>query len=512
MRDNVLANRRIVGRAPGWRSAPRWALLLLVIASGGMYGCEIDSFLDPSVVGRWERTPVTLPILSRLDVIDEPPSTTMEVTSVRPADLKPDVQEYQIGPGDLLTISIFELIMPGQESRQTRRVDETGEVRLPVIGTVRAANRTPSELEQAIRDTLEQQGVLRDAMVSVILQEARQNTFSVIGEPSQGGTAVGTYAIPKPNFRLLDALAMARGVPGRTKKLLVYRQTELTEEVAGEVEQAQQEEAEAQTQPAPAEQPEELIDELMQEQQQNGAPGPAGPQQRGQREAPTGVAAGIEGGQGTQWVNVEGEWVRVERDDTSDGAAAAASANDLASETDATAGQPTAQEVRERELGELITQRIIEVPYDKLLAGDMRYNVVIRPGDVIRVPAPTAGFVYIMGQINRPGAYSIPGENDLTLKQLIASAGNLSQLAIPERVDLVRRVDDNMEATVRLNVRAIFEGTQPDIFLKPNDLINVGTSFPATPLAILRNGFRATYGFGFVLDRNFESDVFGDTN
>ncbi len=162
------------------------------------------------------------------------------------------------------------------------------------------------------------------------------------------------------------------------------------------------------------------------------------------------------------------------------------------------------------QLSDLITQRIIEIPYDKLLAGDMRYNIVIRPGDVIRVPAPTAGFVYIMGEINRPGAYSIPGENDLTLKQLIASAGNLSQLAVPKRVDLVRRVGDNMESVVRLDVDAIFEGSQPDIFLKPNDLINVGTNFAATPMAILRNGLRATYGFGFVLDRNFDQDVFGN--
>jgi len=484
--------------------AARWALLALMLCSGALFGCEVDSFLDPSVVGRWERTPVTLPILTRINVINEPPASRMEVTSVRPADLKPDVQEYRIGPGDLLTITVFELIMPGQESRQTRRVDETGELRLPVIGAVRAADRTPSELEQAIRDQRERQGVLRDAMVSVTLQEARQNTFSVIGEPSTGGTAVGTYAIPKPNFRLLDALAMARGVPGRTKKLMIYRQTELTDEAAGEIDKTPRtEEEKARTQPAPSERPEELIEQLMED---PGEQAPESNQSQQQPEAPADVAAGLESEE-AQWVNVEGEWVRVERGEQAptNGAAAAG----------ATAGRGTdtqreqAREL-ERQLGELITQRIIEVPYDRLLAGDMRYNIVIRPGDVIRVPAPTAGFVYIMGQINRPGAYSIPGENDLTLKQLIASAGNLSQLAVPERVDLVRRIDDNMEATVRLDVRAIFEGTQPDIFLKPNDVINVGTSFVATPLAIVRNGFRATYGFGFVLDRNFENDVFSD--
>ena len=69
----------------------------------------------------------------------------------------------------------------------------------------------------------------------------------------------------------------------------------------------------------------------------------------------------------------------------------------------------------------------------------------------------------------------------------------------------------NSLAAVRLDLRAIFHGTQPDFYLKPNDLINVGTHFLATPLAVVRNGFRTTYGFGFVLDRNFEQDVFGDS-
>jgi hypothetical protein len=40
-------------------------------------------------------------------------------------------------------------------------------------------------------------------------------------------------------------------------------------------------------------------------------------------------------------------------------------------------------------------------------------------------------------------------------------------------------------------------------------MVNVGTSFWATPLAVIRGGFRASYGFGFLLDRNFGNDVFG---
>jgi polysaccharide export outer membrane protein len=45
--------------------------------------------------------------------------------------------------------------------------------------------------------------------------------------------------------------------------------------------------------------------------------------------------------------------------------------------------------------------------------------------------------------------------------------------------------------------------------VRRDDVINVGTSFWATPLAVVRGGFRTSYGFGFLLDRNFGNDVFG---
>src|SRR5690606_8715746 len=107
-------------------------------------------------------------------------------------------------------------------------------------------------------------------------------------------------------------------------------------------------------------------------------------------------------------------------------------------------------------------------------------------------------------------SYAVPGEKSLTMRQLLFSAGGFSQVAHPDRVDLIRRLENDQEAIVRINLQGIFEGTQPDFYLKPDDTINVGTSVIATLLAIGRNGLRLSYGFGFVFDRNF-SDT-GDNN
>ena len=59
---------------------------------------------------------------------------------------------------------------------------------------------------------------------------------------------------------------------------------------------------------------------------------------------------------------------------------------------------------------------------------------------------------------------------------------------------------------MRVNLVKVFEGKQPDIFLKPYDIVQVGTNALAPFFAALRNGFRITYGFGFLYDRNFYLD------
>ncbi len=480
-------------RNRNWQSRIGLAALLGAVLAAGPIGCETDSWMDPSVVGRWEHTPITMPILDRIDVIESSDLLEVDLSEVTPADLRPDFNEYTLAPQDTIAVIIFELVDPGQEAAYQRQIDGTGMVRLPFVGAVKAAGKTASQLEEHIADLLERRDIIRDATVSVILQGSTLNTFTVTASPLQGGTRSGLFTIPRPDFRLLDALAMANGVPDRTQRLLVIRTTPLTPDVAGMVPAGVGDEGDEPVEvapPAPTD-PSELIEQLMNMDSGAGAAPAVTPDKKQAEPAPAGLESSLDQGAArAQWVNVGGEWVRVGAEDgsTSEGDAAISKAE---------------------ELSQYVTQRVIEVPYDRLNAGDMRYNIIIRPGDIIKVPGQQGGFVYLGGAINRPGAYNIPGEKDLTLKQLIVSGGGLSAIGVPERVDLIRRIGNDQESTVRIDLRAIFNGTEPDLFLKANDVINIGTNLPATPLAIFRNGLRMTYGFGFVLDRNFNTDVFG---
>lgn len=152
--------------------------------------------------------------------------------------------------------------------------------------------------------------------------------------------------------------------------------------------------------------------------------------------------------------------------------------------------------------------RIIEIDWSRIKSGDWMLKAIIRPDDKVFVEVE-AGVVYIDGEVARPGVYSLPAIGDLTLSRLVSAAGGLGQIAIPQRVDLIRKIAPDREAAIRVNLAAIRNRAEPDIQLRADDHVIIGTNFIATPLAVIRNGFRMTYGFGFLLDRNFGNDVFG---
>lgn len=493
-------------------------LSCLPLASLSLMGCsnDLNSWWDPSTVGRWEYTPTVAPILERIDIIEQETDVYVDTTEIMPEDLIPEALEYEFQPGDQLLVEIFDFLAPGVPSQYQRVIDARGNLDLPQIGRVNTTGMTPKQVEERLVELLRERGIIRqDALVTVQPISQRDSTYAVLGAVAR----VGRFVIPGPNYRLLDALTEAGGIPPSTPEIFIIRQALLTDEASRGVGVEP-----GQTAP-PAEPPatpkdgtnlENLIERLT-EPTPPGAPsafssdGQQGAQSVALRNQPTlidlpesrparnpeqAVGAQSDLTQG-QWVFLNGEWVRV--------AARASNASDassLAEGPDPLSNAATA--------ASLVTQRVIRVPMKPLLQGNAAFNIVIRPGDVLHVPSPVQGFVYIGGRgIARPGTFNLPALGKLTLTKGIMAAGGLSPIGIPDRTDLTRMVGPNRQATIRMNLQAIFEGSEPDVFLKPDDVINVGTTWWAQPLAVVRNGFRMTYGFGFLLDRNFGNDVFG---
>ncbi len=531
----------------------------LVAVFGNMVGCEVNSFFDPSRTGAYNRFPTTIPVLDRLDVIEQEEDHFSRASSPSSDDLLPRDLSYFLYPGDTVTVGIFELYQPNIWYNVTRQIDAGGYYRVPELGDVRAAGLTSQQFEDELIRQLAAK-VMQNPQVDVVVERAGGLRYTVFGFVQNWGV----FNLTSPDLRLLDALAIAGGAPLSTERVFVIRQVILSDEVLPSTDPNRRGAAGAATRPREQRQPvdvEDLINQLDKDKGQSSPTppsrnrqtppnAPSNPPQDQLHQPPQNPPGNVPPGQSNprvspgmlpgmapqdtrpmvdidqlepvrpaqkqppvdvdtirpqtktgddnadSWIYVQerGEWVRMP------GGAAKRPANGRPSKAPAATapGEP-----------ELIVERVIRIDYKSLLRGDSSQNIVIRPNDRIYVDGPSQGFVYIDGEIARPGVFQLPNSGTLTLSRLVAAAGGFAPIAIPERVDLTRKVGNNREATVRLDLAAIRHRTEPDVVLKPDDYISIGTNWIATPLAIIRNGFRATYGFGFILDRNFGGDVFG---
>jgi polysaccharide biosynthesis/export protein len=510
--ENPTSGAPIASRSQGQR---RVRMTLGLLAGAGVLssltGClNQDSYLNPSITGRWEHTPTSVPILEHIAAIESPEDEFVEITEITNEDLIPQTPVYRVSSGDILTLSIWDLVAPDQVEALPRQVDPNGYVEIPQLGRIFVTGLTEKEVADRIAEAM--LSFVADPLVSVVVEQRREQTFYLMGNVANPAP----YVVPSADFRLLQGLVGAGGIPQFVDEIYLIRQVPLDDA-------ASRLQPEPQRRPDPAnpmdgDNGEDLLDVIddlsspgMMSGTGNGLIAPSAQRMDDplidliepiESRSSSGSGSAQNSGNSVddmtsamltpRWRFIEGRWVR--------------EAVPVAARKTIPSGD-TMQPTDSR--GQLFTQRVIRIPTKPLLAGDARYNVVLRPGDIVSVPPSPTGNVYIDGQVNGPGVYNLPFAGRLTLTRAITSAGGLNGLAIPERVDLTRIVGDNEQATIMLNLRAIAEGTQPDVYIKPDDRINVGTNFWATPLAVVRSGFRTSYGFGFLLDRNFGNDVFG---
>jgi polysaccharide export outer membrane protein len=528
-------------------------LLIIVVGCWATFlsGCYND-ILDPTQIGRFEPTPTVSVILDSLGVADEPSPTYEGAEDPQPADLVDIETDYVFGSGDAVRISVFELYQAGQMYVNDYIVTETGRVSIPDVGQVQAAGLTEAQLEQEICAILSP-SILKSPSVTALLLSSQSMYFSIVG---QGVRQSNRFPIPRYSFRLKDAIAQAGGIEEfNVSYIYVSRDVPQSQITAQPTQQEN-------TKPGPASesQPGQIELQTVEPRKDPGAeeemlkiitPSVAKKQsgilitsaEMASREeleslaAPEGVTVEqkdvtepvteILTGQPTQpqseqiqWVFEEGKWKPVR----------AGGQVQLHFDPTLPVSQQQARPLPEQIMQEPDTARgfglealgtrgkvtrVIQIPRDKFMSSDPKYNIIIRPGDSITVPVDIIGEFWVMGNVNAQGAIPITGR-PITLKMAIASAGGLGPLAIPQKVEVIRRIGKNkaglmQEETVLVDLKKIAQGIQPDFFIKPYDLINVGTNGTSRWLAVLRNAFRATYGFGFVYDRNFaELDAGGN--
>jgi len=543
LRAFVLVARFIAMR---WRRILKGSKALVLFLLAWVFfsaGCG-DNFFDPTQLGRFRPVPAVNIILDSLGVAEETPSAWEGAEEPKPIDVMVTEQDYVFRPGDIVRISIFELLAEGVTYSDDFVITETGKISILQVGTVQAEGLTESQLEEEIKQILSP-SVLIDPSVTVTLLRSEQRAFSIYGD---GIARPGRYAIPRSDFRLADAVATAGGI-GQFNTSYIY----VSRAVTGK---------EVITGPARPQAPEPALPEVEVDferemleviapraQRRRHSAGPAGvglvvssaemvtDEELGETALPGGfetdgrekepaaderliggdiqqsdvretIAAPINGDDvgRIEWIFEEGRWVPVRV------GGPRPSPKGLKFEPERPA-EPLKEAAPEDFGWDLIgtggaQSRLIEIPADKLRAGDPRYNIVIKASDNIHVPVDVTGEYFIMGNTNYQGAIQLVGR-PITLKMAVAAAGGLGPLAWPKRCEVIRRIGEDKEEIVMVDLDKISRGEQPDFFIKPLDLINVGTHPTARWRAVLRNAFRMTYGFGFVYDRNFADRDYG---
>lgn len=482
------------------------AATALLGAAAVIVGCEMPSNFDPSEMGglrsrRHELLPVR--ILDKIDpAVEEPDEAFSSATAPRPEDIRAPLGDYAVSRNDVLTISISDLQGPGIETVKQAKVSESGNISLPYIGQVRAEGRTEIELEQEIVAAYRRANLIEQATVSVVVYEARGRAYSITGAVQRPNV----YAIVEADYRVLDALTAAGDTTSIYNNVMyIIRRLDDRPTPAANGAEGQM------TEPSPGPSEDDLAPRSRSD---------AG-HSRGEKvlqlaqDVAPGSAIAQPADDDDRIINLDGREVPARtgaaQPTTRRATGAAQSGSTAPPGRAGTNARPAptpgsgVSQVGGFEFNDLAPPpdvRVIRVPLDELRKGDLKYNVVIRPRDTLFVPPAENGIYYMGGHVAQPGAYTLSGQR-VTLKQAIISARMLDPLAIPQRTDVIRRLGPDREVWVRVDLAKLFAGRQPDVFIKPDDQVLVGTNLIAPYLAALRNSFRFTYGAGFIYDRNF---------
>ena len=425
--------------------------MLAALALSG--GCDTKGFLDPTEMGRFKKDPLVMPIVSQVDPAAEEAETQwVNASAPTPDDMKLVTTDYHISPNDMLTIQLSDLSGPNTETLRQARVSESGNISLPYLNEpIHAAGLTEIELERAIVEAYRRAQLIEHANVSVTVTEARGRAFWISGAVA----SPGQYPIMQGDFRLFNALAMARDV---NQSFVAYTNVNFAYIVRS---------PELPLAPGPNLPPP--------------APGPA-----------TRPATGPNSDELVPHTRADGSVEPLAQGTTS---------HVVHLSTEAQSGQGF-DGFHDPGSG----PRVIRIPLDGLKNGDLKYNIPIRPGDQIYVQPPDIGLYFVGGHVARPGTFQLTGQK-VTLMDAIIGASMLDGLAIPQRTDIIRHVNPDHQVYVRVDLTKVFSGESPDIYIKPGDKIMVGTNAIAPFLAAIRGGFRISYGFGFLYDRNYAYPV-----
>jgi polysaccharide export outer membrane protein len=118
-----------------------------------------------------------------------------------------------------------------------------------------------------------------------------------------------------------------------------------------------------------------------------------------------------------------------------------------------------------------------ELDIQEILAGKSpATNIEIRPYDVISVSQGNSRQVYVVGDVQRSGAFPLGLQRSVSVLNAISMAGGLGRTASPEKAKIFRKTAESQHQEIAVNIKLILTGKAEDIGLHPEDVLVVPTS------------------------------------
>ena len=293
-----------------------------------------------------------------------------------------DSGKYRIGPDDVLDINVFS----APELNRIVRVSSSGDISLPLLGSVRAARLTPVGLESLLEDLL-RHGYMKDPHVSVFVRDLQSHPVSVMGAVKMPGV----FQVRGPKT-LLEVLSLAGG---------------LSEDA--------------------------------------------------------GYTAIIMRG-ATSVLQSDPERTAVQEDIPSPS---------LTATSVSSANAHLDPDAHSREAGIQVSLK------DLLDSADPHYNPVIYPGDIVKVTR--AGVVYVVGEVKKPGGFTLKSSEKLSVLQAIALSEGLTRTAAKSNARVIRTDPVTGERKeFGIDINKIMKGKEQDIVLEAKDIVFVPNSAART--------------------------------
>jgi polysaccharide export outer membrane protein len=103
----------------------------------------------------------------------------------------------------------------------------------------------------------------------------------------------------------------------------------------------------------------------------------------------------------------------------------------------------------------------------------VRKNIELLPGDTVF--AAKAAMVYVLGEVNKPGAYILNSTGGVTVLQVVAAAGGPTHSAAPGGTRMLRRTPNGLQE-LPVPLKALLRGKTADIPVSAEDILFVPSS------------------------------------